>query len=508
MRVLCAFFLLSAAAVCASAPKAKRRFLQVVEGETTDQTVLSIIDNGYDTPQLKALWRSYDIASYLKPGEVYTVFAPTDDAVTQVDPALFERIATDDALATAVLQYHVVRGALGTQELAAQSDSELETLEGSMLPILADGDNITVGGIPVVLDSEQQGTDGYVHLLQRVLVPPSVMEEADVTPAPSEETRNASSPYPDCPVECPDDWIGDRWCDGPCAVEACGNDGGDCEGWCAPGCSPKDIHGRAAMINDGRCDEACNVEESICSPMSAFNYIACDCPQEKLGNWECDTECNTEACNRDGGDCKGECSTSCYDSSLGDGICEIACLNEFCGFDCGDCHNCAEGCTIEMLLNDVCDAPCAVDACAMDGGNCETPVCWRDELDEYMVCTKTEIGDGYCNEYCHREECNFDGGDCDRPDMPDCPLDCAMGWPGDDICDDVCNIKECNFDNGDCEGATTPPPEDSTPPPEESGSVPSGACAAVYCFEEWLGDGECDEVCNVEQCGFDEGDCQ
>ncbi|CEM03408.1 unnamed protein product [Vitrella brassicaformis CCMP3155] len=182
----------------AAAPKESPKDAKAPGGDTPmQQTVLSIIENGEQTTQLKALLETYEIADYLEPGEVYTVFAPTDEAITQVDPATFERIATDDALATAVLQYHVVRGALGTQELAAQDGGELETLEGSMLPIVVDGDNLTVGGFPLVLDSEQQGTDGYVHLLQGVLVPPSVAEQAEVTPAPSEDanvTEPAATP--------------------------------------------------------------------------------------------------------------------------------------------------------------------------------------------------------------------------------------------------------------------------------------------------------------------------
>ncbi|CEM16078.1 unnamed protein product [Vitrella brassicaformis CCMP3155] len=77
--------------------------------------------------------------------------------INQLDARLIERIATDEELAragiatptdilTSVLKYHVVRGAFGVRELAAQSGGALSTLEGSTLPVLADGiDNITVG---------------------------------------------------------------------------------------------------------------------------------------------------------------------------------------------------------------------------------------------------------------------------------------------------------------------------------------------------------------------------
>ena len=32
------------------------------------------------------------------------------------------------------------------------------------------------------------------------------------------------------------------------------------------------------------------------------------------------------------------------------------------------------------------------------------------------------------------------------------------------------------------------------------------ACAGE-CLEGWVGDGVCNEACNVEACGFDDGDC-
>lgn len=55
---------------------------------------------------------------------------------------------------------------------------------------------------------------------------------------------------------------------------------------------------------------------------------------------------------------------------------------------------------------------------------------------------------------------------------------------GNGECDEVCNEEECNWDDGDC---VTP--------------------CAPGCNNEWLGDGECDEDCNNEACEYDNGDC-
>jgi hypothetical protein len=57
-----------------------------------------------------------------------------------------------------------------------------------------------------------------------------------------------------------------------------------------------------------------------------------------------------------------------------------------------------------------------------------------------------------------------------------CPAD--PEWIGDGDCDDNANSEDCQFDGGDC-------------------------CPA----ESWIGDGSCDDETNIEACYFDGGDC-
>jgi hypothetical protein len=51
-------------------------------------------------------------------------------------------------------------------------------------------------------------------------------------------------------------------------------------------------------------------------------------------------------------------------------------------------------------------------------------------------------------------------------------------------------VAACAFDAGDCDG----------------GGGPVAECAPG-CDADWIGDGECDEDCNVAACGLDGGDC-
>lgn len=74
----------------------------------------------------------------------------------------------------------------------------------------------------------------------------------------NEERSNAEygshAQFPNCPNKCLHAWLGDNWCDTACFTKDCGDDGGDCEGWCAGDCKPD-------WIGDGFCDIDCFREE-------------------------------------------------------------------------------------------------------------------------------------------------------------------------------------------------------------------------------------------------------
>ena len=72
--------------------------------------------------------------------------------------------------------------------------------------------------------------------------------------------------------------------------------------------------------------------------------------------------------------------------------------------------------------------------------------------------TKDTVGDGFCDEPCRQvgsdgkalctvpEKPNqFDGGDC-----VGCAPGCATEFVGDGQCQDECNVPRCNYDMLDC----------------------------------------------------------
>ncbi len=110
----------------------------------------------------------------LNSADTLTVFAPTDCAFAALDPATLQAALADPTgLLTQVLGFHVVAGQqLSAADLA--TTTEVETFGGTVLPIEADGDTITVGGgQATVVVPDIQTANATVHLIDHVMVPPA-----------------------------------------------------------------------------------------------------------------------------------------------------------------------------------------------------------------------------------------------------------------------------------------------------------------------------------------------
>ena len=126
----------------------------------------------------------------------------------------------------------------------------------------------------------------------------------------------------ECAPGCPDYFIGDNYCDEACETEECDYDGGDCphdeeddrddeedrEGHdeedreCSPGCPDW-------WIGDNWCDGPCDTEEcdfdgGDCGHDEEHGECAPGCPDEWIGDDWCDHACHNDSCDWDGGDCR------------------------------------------------------------------------------------------------------------------------------------------------------------------------------------------------------------
>ena len=141
-----------------------------VNPATQSNSVVDIIVNSEDHTLLEAAVIEADLAGALSGDGPFTVFAPTDDAITALVEAL--DITTEQLLALPnlgeILQYHVVAGTAMAADLS----------DGQMITTLIEQDvtvSITEAGVFInnaqVTVADVTADNGVVHVIDAVLIP-------------------------------------------------------------------------------------------------------------------------------------------------------------------------------------------------------------------------------------------------------------------------------------------------------------------------------------------------
>jgi uncharacterized surface protein with fasciclin (FAS1) repeats len=149
------------------------------DGATEETTAESIVGTntvadvaqglGYDTFSELAI--AADLVGELSATGPFTVFVPTDEAFAELDPAVLAALKdpANVGLLRSILLFHVVEGNWYSDVIV---DGEQASLEGSVLELSTVG-GVTVSGAAVVT-ADVPGSNGVVHAIDAVLVPPTV----------------------------------------------------------------------------------------------------------------------------------------------------------------------------------------------------------------------------------------------------------------------------------------------------------------------------------------------
>ena len=131
------------------------------------------------------------------PGSL-TVFAPTDQAFANLkksDPALYDKVATDKKLLQSVLTYHVVgkRIPAAAAVAAAKKGLKVKTVQGESAALSLKGGKIVLNGTARVVIPDVRASNGVIHAIDAVIVPPSLTK----APAPTQSIVQIASGNPD-----------------------------------------------------------------------------------------------------------------------------------------------------------------------------------------------------------------------------------------------------------------------------------------------------------------------
>ncbi len=125
---------------------------------------------GFST--LAAAVTAAGLVDTLKGTGPFTVFAPTDAAFAALPAGILDALLLPenrDALIK-ILKYHVVAGAVMTGDI---TDGQVATLEGQKVTLSTDNGNYYVEAGTVV-QADVVGSNGVIHAIDVVLLPPDV----------------------------------------------------------------------------------------------------------------------------------------------------------------------------------------------------------------------------------------------------------------------------------------------------------------------------------------------
>ena len=114
----------------------------------------------------------------------FTIFAPTDDAFAKLPAGTLDALLADEAALQNVLLYHVLLNRYTAAELAAAG---IETAaQGNLLVFTTLGDTVRVNGVPLA-QADVTASNGIVHVIDTVLLPPQRPTPEAATDAPATE---------------------------------------------------------------------------------------------------------------------------------------------------------------------------------------------------------------------------------------------------------------------------------------------------------------------------------
>ena len=146
--------------------------------DTTDDmaeeagTIVDVaIANGSFNTLVAAVTAAGLVETLSSPGP-FTVFAPTDDAFAALPEGLVDCLLLPENIdgLTAILTYHVVSGMVMSTDL---TDGPVPSVQGEDITVdLTDG--VVLNDGPTVVIADVPASNGVIHAIDGVLVPPSI----------------------------------------------------------------------------------------------------------------------------------------------------------------------------------------------------------------------------------------------------------------------------------------------------------------------------------------------
>ena len=134
------------------------------------ETSKNLVETAREAGSFTTLLAAVDAAGLsdtLADGGPFTVFAPTDEAFSNLPAGTVDSLLADPAKLTEILTYHVVPGHITAAEVSQLHSAT--TVQGQDLAITSNG-SVSVGGANVV-SADIEADNGVIHVIDKVLIP-------------------------------------------------------------------------------------------------------------------------------------------------------------------------------------------------------------------------------------------------------------------------------------------------------------------------------------------------
>ena len=153
--------------------------VEEVEEMAEAQSIVDIaVEDGRFTTLVAAV-QAAGLAETLSGEGQFTVFAPTDDAFAALPEGTVESLLADPQGAlTDILTYHVVDGVVPAETVVGLDSAT--TLLGEDISIMVVEDEVVLNELNKVIATDIEASNGMIHVIDGVLLPPSSAESAAV----------------------------------------------------------------------------------------------------------------------------------------------------------------------------------------------------------------------------------------------------------------------------------------------------------------------------------------
>jgi uncharacterized surface protein with fasciclin (FAS1) repeats len=153
--------------------------------QATSASIVGVAAGNKNFSTLVSLVKKAGLVNTLDQGGPFTVFAPTNAAFASLaknDPALYKQVTSSKKLLQTILTYHVVADRIPATAAvsAAKKKMSIATVQGEEAALSFKNGRIVINNGARVVIPDVKASNGVVHAINRVIVPPSVAKEASV----------------------------------------------------------------------------------------------------------------------------------------------------------------------------------------------------------------------------------------------------------------------------------------------------------------------------------------